>query len=872
MSSNHQKSPSKPDVIQIATYNCRSFPQYFQDGTISDMLTKNIDILALTEVRRQAPSARARIDDAITLIHGPANPRWGGVGILIATNNFEITSFNFSHERLGHVKLLHTQTRRKLCIIVVYAPHNAADENEKEVFYEQLQEMKDEVTRGNEMPLIILGDFNGEIGREVDKCHGINSLAEIDNDNGQRLRDFSNANDLNNISTYFAKRDAPSDLDAVKKRYYRKKKWGKNHQAAMRKAALSYVDQLNQFTEDADADNDRFVKIMLKIRNAAEQHERAEDADADNDRFVKIMLKIRNAAEQHVEKESRYAKSTLLLILKRKELLNTIQASNATSPNFTRMLIELTEMGKTIRKMACNNLKTFKLKKMIAAIENRRSIKKAKRDMIQGSEMIQIPPEELGQFFDDLYKLNNKEMIQSKDALKEFERFSNNLDTTLPFTIHEVRRAIARAPTGKMPGPDKISGDEVKACINITAPVLLKQFNRYLETMRTPPKWKESKVILLYKKGCRKQAGNYRPLSLTSHVYKIFAGLILTRLNSTLSTEIGDYQFGFRRGVSTANAIVVVENILEKMYEHDSGIGMVFVDYSKAFDTVIRNCIYLTMAKMGIQDQLIRLVMDLNKDMVAEVEGTKIKLLKGVRQGCPLSPVLFNIALESIYRNVMTKESGGLKILGRNCSFISYADDTTLIAQSPKVLQSLTTHLQIESAKVGLHINKNKTCLLASNTNTRNRIKPKKSHKLPPNIITEFKIVIDGEEIETVDSFKYLGKVISLDKARPFVSDAKARGWKAYHMYKQYTMGCNLQGKRYIYNALIRPAMCYGCQTWNFTKGALYSLEVTERSILRRIFKKRIWNETTNERLHNTDLYASCHIKRLRDFVIDLKI
>uniref|UniRef100_A0AC35UHD6 Reverse transcriptase domain-containing protein n=1 Tax=Rhabditophanes sp. KR3021 TaxID=114890 RepID=A0AC35UHD6_9BILA len=89
-------------------------------------------------------------------------------------------------------------------------------------------------------------------------------------------------------------------------------------------------------------------------------------------------------------------------------------------------------------------------------------------------------------------------------------------------------------------------------------------FNRYLEERRSPKRCKNSKLLLLFQKGCRKDAANYRPLSLTSHVYKIYAGLILSKLNPILSTEIGPYQHGFKKDVSTANPILIVENILEK--------------------------------------------------------------------------------------------------------------------------------------------------------------------------------------------------------------------------------------------------------------------------------------------------------------------
>uniref|UniRef100_A0AC35TYX1 Reverse transcriptase domain-containing protein n=1 Tax=Rhabditophanes sp. KR3021 TaxID=114890 RepID=A0AC35TYX1_9BILA len=127
-----------------------------------------------------------------------------------------------------------------------------------------------------------------------------------------------------------------------------------------------------------------------------------------------------------------------------------------------------------------------------------------------------------------------------------------------------------------------------------------------------------------------------------------------------------------------------------------------------------------------------------------------------------------------IYRNVMAKEQGGFKIGDQNCSFISYADDTTFIAQDPTALQSLTTNLQKESAKVGLHINRDKICLMAYSPDIIYLEKKDKKKRYPLlRKRQEFKITIDGSEIEKVDTFKYLGKEISTEEARPFVSGAK---------------------------------------------------------------------------------------------------
>uniref|UniRef100_A0AC35TKN3 Reverse transcriptase domain-containing protein n=1 Tax=Rhabditophanes sp. KR3021 TaxID=114890 RepID=A0AC35TKN3_9BILA len=190
-----------------------------------------------------------------------------------------------------------------------------------------------------------------------------------------------------------------------------------------------------------------------------------------------------------------------------------------------------------------------------------------------GKDIIQIKKEDITTFYGSLYGLSKTDTERSQKAFAKLELEYCNFDDTSPFILEEVYTAIKRAPTGKMSGPGKICGDEIKACVEWTAPYLLKRFNRYLEERKSPTRWKDSKLLLLFKKGCRKDAGDYRPLSLTSHVYKIYAGLILPRLNPTLATEIGPYQHGLRKGVSTADAILVVESILEKHTSTEPMLG-----------------------------------------------------------------------------------------------------------------------------------------------------------------------------------------------------------------------------------------------------------------------------------------------------------
>ena len=147
---------------------------------------------------------------------------------------------------------------------------------------------------------------------------------------------------------------------------------------------------------------------------------------------------------------------------------------------------------------------------------------------------------------------------------------------------------------------------------------------------------------------------------------------------------------------------------------------------------------------MGIPDHLTCLLRNLYAGQEATVGTTDwFQIGKEVRQGCILSPCLFNLYAEYIMRNArLDEEQAGIKIAGRNINNLRYADDTTLMAESEK-LNSLLMKVKEGSEKVGLKLNIQKTKIMASSP------------------ITSWEI--DGETVETVADFIFLGSKITVD-------------------------------------------------------------------------------------------------------------
>ena len=175
-----------------------------------------------------------------------------------------------------------------------------------------------------------------------------------------------------------------------------------------------------------------------------------------------------------------------------------------------------------------------------------------------------------------------------------------------------------------------------------------------------------------------------------------------------MNQEPPDIQSGFRKGRGTRDQIANIRWSIEKAREFQKNIYFCFIDYANAFDCVDHNKLWKILKEMEIPDHLTCLLRNLYAGQEATVRtghGTAdwFPIGKGVRQGCILSPCLFNFYAEYIMRSTGLDEAqAGIKIAGRNINNLIYAEDTTLMAESEEELKSLLMKLEEESEKVGL--------------------------------------------------------------------------------------------------------------------------------------------------------------------------
>ena len=390
----------------------------------------------------------------------------------------------------------------------------------------------------------------------------------------------------------------------------------------------------------------------------------------------------------------------------------------------------------------------------------------------------------------------------------------------------EVKWALESITTNKASGGDGIPVELFQILKDDAVKVLHSICQQIWKTQQWPQDWKRSVFIPIPKKGNAKECSNYRTIALISHASKVMLKILQARLQQFVNHELPDVQAGFRKGRGTRDQIANIRWIMEKAREFQKNIYFCFIDYAKAFDCVDHNKLWKILKEMGIPDHLTCLLRNLYAGQEATVRtghGTTdwFQIGKGVHQGCILSPCLFNLYAEYIMRNAGLEEAqAGIKIAGRNINNLRYADDTTLMAESEEELKSLLMKVKEESEKVGLKLNIQKTKIMASGP------------------ITSWEI--DGETVETVSDFIFLGSKITADgdcsheiKRRLLLGRKVMTNLDSIFKSRDITLPTKVR----LVKAMVFPVVMYGCESWTVKKAERRRIDAFELWCWRRLLR-----------------------------------
>src|SRR3984885_7787555 len=361
------------------------------------------------------------------------------------------------------------------------------------------------------------------------------------------------------------------------------------------------------------------------------------------------------------------------------------------------------------------------------------------------------------------------------------------------------------------------------------------------------------------KKGDEKECSNYRTNAPISHASKVLLKIILGRIQTKIEDEIAVEQAGFRPGRGTRDQITNLRIIIQKAGEHRQPLYMCFVDFHKAFDCIKHGRLWITMLEMGFPPHLVNIINKLYKGQKAAVRIAGVltewfRIGKGARQGCILSPYLFNIVAEMAMREALETYKGGYKIGGRKITNLRYADDIVLIAESPEELQDLVQRLVEAGQKYGLIINQGKTRVMATDKR-------------------ELNIHIEGSKLKQIDHIQYLGATITEDDGSE--EDMRARLGMAKNVLSGMgtiwkNKGITTPTKLRLLRTLIWPIATYGSEAWTYRKSEIKRIKAFETTSYRRILrihwtaKKR--NEEGLKEVGGKQLWGEIEKRKVKTF------
>ena len=306
---------------------------------------------------------------------------------------------------------------------------------------------------------------------------------------------------------------------------------------------------------------------------------------------------------------------------------------------------------------------------------------------------------------------------------------NENIDIP-PVSFLEVKEAINSLKNNKATGSDNIPAELLKAGGEVVARKIYNLISKIWNDECLPRDWNKGIMIPLFKKGDKLMCKNYRGICLQSTCYKVLAKILLNRLEPFTNDIIGQYQGGFRKGKSTTDQIFTIRQVMEKMWEYNKNHLHLFIDFQQAYDSIHRPSLWHILKEFNIPSKLIKMLKICveGSECTVQVENHRTNTFKvnsGLKQGCILSPLLFNLILEKVSKDVITSIHGvNLHVGNENhkINMCAYADDVDLIAETEQGIEIMLGSFKSISDRVGLMINEEKTKLMSVKREEQNLI------------------------------------------------------------------------------------------------------------------------------------------------------
>uniref|UniRef100_A0A8D9AYK2 Craniofacial development protein 2 n=1 Tax=Cacopsylla melanoneura TaxID=428564 RepID=A0A8D9AYK2_9HEMI len=857
--------------LKLGTWNIRTMLQAGKMQEVADQMLKyKFDLFALQEIRWQG---KGRIDKKdFTLIYSGPDSKTGqfGTGFLInKTVRDSILDYQTVDDRICKIRL--KGKFRNVSIISAHAPTEEKLDEDKERFYETLDEVLSHVQKYD--MVLVMGDFNAKIGKLESQSNvaGPFTLHDYNNDNGDYLTEFASRNKLHIRSTTFQHkrihlgtwiipgRNEVNQIDHVlvsKRHYssiadirtYRGPNCDSDHYLVKTvvREKLSTVQTLiktkkikwntHALKED--------TTLLRTYQDAIDQKLNMTGSNTAEEKWDITKKAILDAAKETLGEEKRERNGTWFDEDCKEIIRQKNQARETMIARYTR---SNKEAYSKLRRDAKKILKKKKRESLNKEIQDIEDLNKEGEDRKFYAAMKKMRKEfqpkivgcrnESGAIITDEKKTMERWALHFKELLNKHNTADDGINVvqTAPDditegdevpTLNEVQKAIRRLRNNRAPGEDEIVAELIKYGGYQLEEAMREIIKDIWIQEKMPDCWSTGIICPIHKKGDKAICDNYRGITLLNTSYKVLTTIINDRIKITANSKIGEYQCGFRESRGTTDQLFVVRQILEKCYEYEIDLHILFVDFKQAFDSLKRSKLKDALKDLGITPKLINLAMMTMTNTRAKVKIDKnlsdpFDISSGVKQGDGLSTTLFIIALHKAIQPIDQRGT----IFNKSTQICAYADDVAIIARTKDRLIEVYKEIEKNGIELGLCVNIQKTVYMKMSASEDRR--------------TLQDLQIENANFKGVTQFTYLGELVNNEgKTSTAIKERLQRGNRAYFANLKLLKSklITRKTKLKIYKTLVRPVITYGSENWTLTVQDQEKIRRFERKIIRRIY------------------------------------
>ena len=895
-----------------------------------------IDIAALSETRILGDSVIKEVSGGYTFFlkgRPDGDKHYHGVGFAIRTSLVKHLEGKFPvgiNERLMTMCL--PLKGNTLHIISAYAPTLPQSEESKDSFYATLNDAINTVPSSHK--LLLLGDFNARVGTDHESWESILGRHGVgnENSNGTRLLSLCSQNQLCITNTFFQQ----ANRYKTTWMHPRSKQWHMIDYVITRHRDIKDVFHTRAMSGSSTWSDHRLVRSKLAFKVKAPQRRqrlkprRKPDLSKLKSPGVRsnLVLKLQEAYD-NAESIGDNATASWVIF---KEIIQKIsidvlgfpvrkhrdwfdENDPLIKPLLTRLhqlhvetIEDSTDDGTAVAYRLCKREVQKSLREMkdswwkaraaeLQCAADRRNFKafyqglKAVYGPVHKASpsvkskdgvLLTDPSDVLDRWAEHFKGVLNQDSNFDMTLLDELPQWDVDLSLDDVPTLEEVQNSIKQLSSGKAAGEDGIPPEIYIHGGTAVAKMVLDVTTKIWQEGKAVQEFRDADIIHLYKnKGDRYCCDNHRGISLLCIAGKIVTRLLLNRLFKHV-VKIGlipESQCGFYPGKGTTDMSFSLQQLQEKCKLQNQDLYLLFIDLTKAFDTVNREGLWCVLEKAGCPRHFVNIIRSFHDDMQATVrEGSEksapFEVTSGTKQGCVIAPTLFSIFFSMMLLVAFKDADDGVRIKSRPdlrlCNITTghfnaqskvilstirellFADDCALAADSQEALQRLCDSFSTAARRFGLTISIKKTEVL---------YQPACGNAyIPPSIF------IEGQQLKAVKLFKYLGSIVSNDASVD--AEITARIAKATAAFGRLTKrlwsnrDVRLETKIPVYRAAVVSSLLFGCETWTLKKRHFKSLEKFHQTSLRKIARIKWFHRRTNY-----EVLEKCNIGSMQSMV-----